>query len=122
MMNETFEERIGKYLAGESSASEKEALEALLLSDPVLREEFHTLRRIWESKEFSTETWDTNKAWQRFSVAKQSRPAVQTSKNRTRVLSWAVAAVSMLALGAAVFLYSANKPVHYTFDENNTGP
>ena len=122
MMNETFEARIGKYLAGESSASEKEALEALLQSDPALRDEFQALRRIWETKAFSSDpTWDTDKAWQRFSLSKQSRPTVQTSKNRTRVLSWAVAAVVMLALGAAVFLWNAGKPVHYAFDETNNG-
>lgn len=121
-MNENFEERVGKYLAGESNASENEALEALLLSDPALQKEFQALKRIWDSKVFSTETnWDTNRAWQKFSDTKQLRPAVQTSKNRTRVLSWAVAAVLMLALGAAVFLWGSDRPVHYTYDESSEG-
>lgn len=117
-MKESIEVRIGRYLSGESSPAEREAFEMEMESDPKLRELFRAYQKIWSHQPSIKEhVWDAEKAWSRFESIHQP----QTSRNRARILNWAVAAALMLALGAAVFLWIGNRGETYTYTLENKG-
>ncbi len=117
-MNESIEERIGRYLAGEADIHEKEALEREIETNPAFREHFLLLQKIWENSDSSSDiTWDSEKAWQKF-IEKKPTTQRANSTGRTRTLRWSVAALLILAIGASVFLWNGNKTMDCAFDKN----
>jgi len=125
-MSETIEVRISRYLAGEAGIEEREAFEKEMESDPALREQFLQFKKIWQSSHTGQPMqWDVERAWQKFNSDIKSDTkdeSLQISRNRTRKLSWAVAAALVLALGAAVFLWIDRQPVEYAYGSNTTDP
>src|SRR5688572_4658265 len=110
MMNNTIEVRIGRYLAGEATSAERIALEQEMASDPSLHQLFLEYQTIWLAKnELPFTEWNTDKGWNKFKEEHHEVVSIK-SKNRTRNLSWALAAGLMLALGAAVFLWQNSQP------------
>ena len=121
-MKESIEVRISRYLAGEADAMERAALEKEMESDPALQEQFQLLETIWRnSRSETTMSWDAEKGWQGF-LDRTNYVTPGKRINRTRRLSWAVAAALVLALGAAVFLWIDQKPVEYAYSPENHSP
>lgn len=122
MMNEAIEMRFGRYLAGEAGIEEREALEKEMESNPGLREQFLLYQKIWQKGHIGHSLdWDVDSAWNKFTTD-HSIELPQRSKNRTRSLSWAVAAAVVLALGAAVYLWMDSKTVTYAYGQEKTDP
>jgi ferric-dicitrate binding protein FerR (iron transport regulator) len=126
MMSETIEVRISRYLAGEAQGEEREAFEREMESDPALREQFLEYKRIWQLShtEYPMQL-DVEKAWGKFNSHIQANTEavkLPMSRNRTRKLSWAVAAALVLALGAAVFFWMERQPVEFAYVHGQTDP
>ena len=91
-------------------------------SNPALQERFLAYQQIWQLSQAPVDAaWDTNHAWKRFSQH-QDTGQLSESKNRTRKLSWAMAAALVLAFGAAVFLWSGPQVTEYAYDPTNNAP
>ena len=121
-MNEAIEMRFGRYLAGEAGIEEREALEKEMESNPGLREQFLLYQKIWQKGHIGhSMEWDADSAWKKFATDHRIE-LPQRSKNRTRSLSWAVAAAVVLALGAAVYLWIDSKTVTYAYEQHKTDP
>lgn len=122
MMNDTIEVRIGRYLAGEATSAERLALEQEMASDPSLHQLFAEYQKVWSAKsELPTSEWNAEKGWNRFKEENHQVISLR-SNNRTRNLSWAVAAAMLLALGVAAFLWKGGQPTCYAFDPASKGP
>lgn len=121
-MNEAIEMRFGRYLAGEAGIEEREALEKEMESNPGLRQQFLLYQKIWQKGHIGQPMeWNADSAWEKFATD-HNIEIPQRSKNRTRSLSWAVAAALVLALGAAVYLWVDSKTVTYAYGQENTDP
>ncbi len=122
MMNENFDEWIGKYLPREADTQDMKALEREMESNAALREQFLISQRIWQNSHISTgDEWDVEKGWQKFSDNIKGEVFVKAkTRNLSRTL--AMAAALVLSLGVAFYLWSVQKPVVYTFNQENTQP
>jgi ferric-dicitrate binding protein FerR (iron transport regulator) len=120
MMERSIEARIGRYLSGEADAIEKEAFENELAANADLQQEFAAYQRIWEQMpEHAPVAWHTDSALHQF---RQHFTEPIEKKKPIRRLSWAIAAVFVLAIGAAVLFLSNPKQVTYAFDPQSNGP
>jgi len=121
-MEDTNEVRIGRYLSGEAASEERSMFEHELESNPALKNDFLTYRKIWETSLPDTQqSWDSTGAWQRFAAT--SLPGrKEISITRRLNFKWAVAAVLLIALASFVLFWNNGKPVSYAYNEKATGP
>lgn len=122
MMDKTIEVRIGRYLSGEADHDERRVLELEMKSNPVLLDQFEAYQRIWQvSQSPAPAIWDVEGAWNRFSQ-QQITGQQPVSHYRLKKLSWAMAAMLVLALGASIFLWSRPSATTYAYDPENNQP
>lgn len=121
-MEESNEVRIGRLLSGEAGSDERAAFENELASNPTLKNEFISYRKIWEYTNSETHMeWSANQAWLKFSETvqpEQTRIAVKRSIN----VKWAIAAAVILALGSLFLFYNKSKPVAYAYSDKDATP
>ncbi len=121
-MEETNEVRIGRFLSGTAGSDERLAFEGELESNPALKSDFQTYKKIWENSHAKMQVgWQADQAWQRFTENTLSK---QTNIRTTRRinLKWAVAAVVIISLASFLLSWSNSKPVSYAYKENDTKP
>lgn len=121
-MEQTMEERIGRYLAGEMAGQELSDFEQELMASPALQQSLSEYSRIWEMTHVSPEetAWDTETAWERF----ESSQATQARKIPLRkpLLAWAAAAVILVLFSTFFFFQKATGPKHYASDGASIEP
>lgn len=111
-MKEYTVSEIGKFLANELSASEREAFVLHMQDDPVLRKEVEDYQRIWNVADTSIPgSWDTQRALEKMSFDRQ----IPSSAKRISLRKWLIpAAAAVLVLLSLPFIFNTNKPVTYT--------
>lgn len=121
-MEETNEVRIGRFLSGAAEGDERLAFERELESNPALKSDFLTYKKIWENSHAKMQGgWESEQAWQRFT---ENTLAKQTERGTARKinLKWAVAAVVVISLASFLLSWSNGKPVSYAYNANDTKP
>src|SRR5688572_2491211 len=123
MMNESIEERIGRYLAGEGSNEEREQLIREVESNPVLLEQFRILQQVWRHSHTPAQAhWDIEKGWARFTNQVKEEPPIQLYSRRRVMTRLAVAASILIFLSLGLFIWSQQRPMGYAYDPNNSDP
>lgn len=121
-MEESNDVRIGRLLSGEAGSDERAAFENELASNPTLKNEYLSYRKIWEhTNPDSQMEWPAEQAWQKFSDTiqpEQSIIAVRRSIN----FKWAIAAAVILAIGSFFLFWNKSKPVAYAYNEKVIAP
>lgn len=106
-MKEYSENEIGKYLAGELTASEREAFISFMHDNPDFRQEVEVYQKIWNAADTSpVMNWDLENARQKMSFTRQS----ETSVKRISLAKWLIpAAAAVLVLLALPFIFKSNQ-------------
>lgn len=110
-----------KYLLGETSAWEEQAVKKWLADDPANQGYFDQLRLIWDtSKQLALEsTASEQQAWKRFQQRIHTEEPTISETTKTRNFSWMrIAAAAVLIIGVALISYvvinGLNKPTQLT--------
>lgn len=122
-MNETREDWIGRYLAGEGSTEERGAFMKEIDINPALQDQYLALKKVWDLSTLpdSGHEWNTDEAWK--SLNNKIKPVLHVTHMRRRsVLPWAIAASLLTLILSSFFFWSNNKPVKYTYDSGSTKP
>src|SRR5262245_54055565 len=95
---------LARYLAGESSREESDAVNAWRNQDARHEELLETSRRAWEAAGPDATAWDVEAAWQRMASQLESegaqREVIPLRRRPQRVYAWAAAIAFALALPA----------------------
>lgn len=96
------DDSLARFLAGESPADERAAVERWAASSPRHREELEALRAVWRPT--AAGGWDPDRAWQRVRVEVGGAPVVGRLPvaRPTRRIGLAMAAMLLLAFGVAI--------------------
>lgn len=103
-----------KYLLGEASEPEKQAVLAWVAADASNRQYFNQFKLIWDtSKDLALQSpVDENRAWQRFQQRVHQKPAAPVKKISYSFFRVAVAIALLIGLSfGGYFLYDSMKPV-----------
>lgn len=101
---------IAKYLAGEASPLEAQALEDWLSQSPMNRQQFEQYRLAWAAANHSTghQLPDISQEWQRLSDTLHPVKQKASRKMRRLIFSYGVAASVLLVLAAGIYFFMAN--------------
>lgn len=110
-MKEYSVNEIGKYLANELTASEREAFVAYLQDNPEFRKEVEVYQQIWNAADASpVMNWDVENARQKMSFTRQSDVSVK----RISVAKWLIpVAAAVFVLLALPFIFKSEKAEIY---------
>lgn len=103
-----------KYLLGEASEPEKQAVIDWVAADASNQQYFNQFKLIWDtSKELAMQSpIDENKAWQRFQQRVHQKPTATVKKSRFSPLRIAATIALLIALSiGGYFLYDSMNPV-----------
>ena len=122
-MEETSEGRIGRYLSGEMTDTERSRFEQDAAADRELGSLLRDAQRIWDVQSpISSGSWDTDQAWARFSSTHNVSPVPVSRKLPRRSLYWAAAASILLLAGVYTIFFRGGSPVTYAYQEGKTEP
>jgi ferric-dicitrate binding protein FerR (iron transport regulator) len=112
--NRSIELEITRYLAGECTPAEQQAIAGLIHTDPEYNQAYQSLKQIWDSPALQpvSETYDVDAAWLNVSKHLSDNPLTvvhSTSARRPvslRILKYAASIAAALVVAISVFLIS----------------
>lgn len=101
------DEVLARYLAGQGSQQDTQAIEAWLEADTAHVLELEKYRKLWELKAVKNGNFEpnTNLAWQKVASRIANEPTKQKNKTHVFLRPWSLAASVLLVLGIAGYIY-----------------
>jgi len=122
-MEETSEERIGRYLSGGMNEAERIHFEQEVAADQELGALLIDYKRIWDAHiQVSSGPWNTDQAWARFSAHHGVQPTPKIRTLSRRFIYWAAAAAVVLIGGVYTLFFKGGAPVTYAYQEGQENP